>query len=100
MMWGPVNGRAKVDLFSDHIAEAIPWIERSIAIADETLGRDHPKAAISRFDLVLARWEQGRRDEAIALARDIALRMRAAGPDGAPIAAHVQRWLDEHIPRE
>lgn len=64
--------------------------DEALALVDDTL-RAHPRAAIARFDGLIARTLQGRFDEAYALARSLATEPAMCAPARAWLAGWLTR---------
>lgn len=68
--------------------QAQPYVERALAIREQTLGSDHPDTAASMDDLARVLCAQGHHDTARQLHRGaLAIRQRTLGPDHADVAA-------------
>jgi tetratricopeptide (TPR) repeat protein len=70
----------------DRFADAGQHYERALAIEERELGPDHPRLAIPLANLSSLALQQGRLDEAVALARRaLAIQTRTAGKDNASV---------------
>jgi len=71
--------------------EAEPYVER--ALAGMTSGRLAADRAWVRFDLAQIREASGRRDDAVAIAREAAGVLVESGPDWAEKSREIERWI-------
>jgi tetratricopeptide (TPR) repeat protein len=85
---------ARCDVADGHPADAVPRLERAIAIEEKLTGELVDRGSY-RWLLARALWSLGRRDAAIAAARKAEPEL-ASDPDGAEELTAVRAWLARH----
>src|SRR5262249_38880679 len=81
-----VIGQSYHRLFADR--QAVPHLERAVALREVHLGPDHPDTCASMYVLTTAYCDVGRQADAIALSqRILESRKRTLGPDHAETLA-------------
>ena len=80
-------------------AEAEALYERSLAILEKALGKDHPDVAASLNNLAFLYYSQGKYDEAEPLfKRSLAIAEKALGKDHPHVADHPDVAISLNLP--